>query len=178
MNSVTRPAGLGGLRHVALYVKNFDACEHFYVELLGMAVEWRPDPDNLYLSSGCDNLAVHRANAGEPQGASDAWDSKHAGKIIPQLNPQTIADGLRTSLGDKTWPIIRDHVERIVLVSEEEIVAALRLLLERMKIVVEPSGAVALAAILKEKKAVAGKRVGIILSGGNVDLKTLGAFFG
>jgi threonine dehydratase len=111
--------------------------------------------------------------AGEPQGASDAWDSKQAGKIIPQLNPQTIADGLRTSLGDKTWPIIRDHVERIVLVSEEEIVAALRLLMERMKIVVEPSGAVALAAILKEKKAVAGKRVGIILSGGNVDLKTL-----
>lgn len=111
--------------------------------------------------------------AGEPQGASDAWDSKQAGKIIPQLNPQTIADGLRTSLGDKTWPIIRDHVERIVLVSEEEIVAALRLLMERMKIVVEPSGAVALAAILKEKEAVAGKRVGIILSGGNVDLKTL-----
>jgi len=113
--------------------------------------------------------------AAEPAGASDAWESKKSGKIIPQLNPQTIADGLRTSLGDKTWPIIRDHVERVVLVEEAEIVEALRLLMERMKIVVEPSGAVALAAVLKDKTAVAGKRVGIILSGGNVDLKAIAA---
>ncbi len=113
--------------------------------------------------------------AGEPAGASDAWESKKAGKLIPQTNPQTIADGLRTSLGDKTFPIIRDHVERVVLVEEDEIIAAMRLLMERMKIVVEPSGAVALAAILKEKDTVAGKRVGIILSGGNVDLKALAA---
>jgi threonine dehydratase len=111
--------------------------------------------------------------AAEPAGANDAWQSKEAGQIIPQTNPQTIADGLRTSLGDKTWPIIRDYVERIVLVEEAEITAALRLLMERMKIVVEPSGAVALAAVLKEKTALAGKRVGIILSGGNVDLKAL-----
>ena len=129
-------------------------------------------------------LAAHQFSpqtkvwAGEPAGANDAWQSKQAGKIIPQLNPQTIADGLRTSLGDKTWPIIRDYVERIVLVEEDEIIAALRLLMERMKIVVEPSGAVALAAVLKEKDALAGKRVGIILSGGNVDLKALGDFFG
>ncbi len=116
--------------------------------------------------------------AGEPAGANDAWQSKQAGKIIPQNNPQTIADGLRTSLGDKTWPIIRNHVERIVLVEEDEIIASLRLLMERMKIVVEPSGAVALAAVLKEKTALAGKRVGIILSGGNVDLKALAGFFG
>ncbi|MBK8565050.1 MAG: pyridoxal-phosphate dependent enzyme [Saprospiraceae bacterium] len=116
--------------------------------------------------------------AGEPMGANDAWQSKQAGQIVPQTNPQTIADGLRTSLGDKTWPIIRDHVKRIVLVEEEEIRDSMHLLMERMKIVVEPSGAVALAAILKEKKAVADKRVGIILSGGNVDLKTLGSFFG
>lgn len=113
--------------------------------------------------------------AAEPAGANDAWQSKQAGHIVPQTNPQTIADGLRTSLGDKTWPIIRDYVERIVLVEENEIMAALRLLMERMKIVVEPSGAVALAAVLKEKKALAGKRVGIILSGGNVDLKALTA---
>lgn len=116
--------------------------------------------------------------AGEPAGADDAWQSKQAGHIIPQTNPQTIADGLRTSLGDKTWPIIRDHVERIVLVEETEIFDALRLLMERMKIVVEPSGAVALAAVLKEKIALKGKRVGIILSGGNVDLKALAGFFG
>ncbi|MBI1224326.1 MAG: pyridoxal-phosphate dependent enzyme [Bacteroidetes bacterium] len=114
--------------------------------------------------------------AGEPTGANDAWQSKKAGHIIPQTNPQTIADGLRTSLGDKTWPIIRDNVERIVLVDETEIVASLRLLLERMKIVVEPSGAVALAAVLKEKTSIAGKRVGVILSGGNVDLKALAAY--
>lgn len=115
--------------------------------------------------------------AAEPAGANDAWQSKQAGQIVPQTNPQTVADGLRTSLGDKTWPIIRDHVERIVLVEEEEIKAAMRLLLERMKIVVEPSGAVALAAVLKEKTALAGKRVGVILSGGNVDLKALAGFF-
>lgn len=111
--------------------------------------------------------------AAEPAGADDAWQSKQAGHIVPQTNPQTIADGLRTSLGDKTWPIIRDYVERIVLVEEHEILAALRLLMERMKIVVEPSAAVGLAAVMKEKTAVAGKRVGIILSGGNVDLKAL-----
>lgn len=116
--------------------------------------------------------------AAEPQGANDAWQSKNEGKIVPQTNPQTIADGLRTSLGDKTFPIIRDYVERIVLVEEEEIIGALRLLMERMKIVVEPSGAVALAAVLKEKKVLAGKRVGVILSGGNVDLKALAGFFG
>jgi threonine dehydratase len=116
--------------------------------------------------------------AAEPLGADDAWQSKNAGYIIPQSNPQTIADGLRTSLGDKTFPIIRDLVEDIVRVEEQEIVEALRLLMERMKLVVEPSGAVPLAALLKEKERFAGKRIGIILSGGNVDLKTLAAFFG
>ena len=111
-------------------------------------------------------------------GADDAWQSKQAGHIIPQTNPQTIADGLRTSLGDRTFPIIRDHVERIVRVEEAEIIAALRLLIERVKIVVEPSGAVALAALFKEKEIFAGKKVGIILSGGNVDLKVLAEVFG
>lgn len=112
MNSVTRPAGLGGLRHVALYVKNFDACEHFYVELLGMAVEWRPDPDNLYLSSGCDNLALHRADAGEPQGAQKldhigfiidgmaAVDNWHAylkaEGVVMKTQPITHRDGARS----------------------------------------------------------------------------------
>ncbi len=116
--------------------------------------------------------------AAEPSGADDAWQSKQAGHIVPQTNPQTIADGLRTSLGDKTFPLIRDYVADIIRVEEQDIVEALRLLMERMKIVVEPSGAVPLAVLLKEKGRFSGKRVGIILSGGNVDLKTLGALFG
>jgi threonine dehydratase len=115
--------------------------------------------------------------AAEPLGADDAWRSKEAGHIVPQTNPQTIADGLRTSLGDKTFPLIRDFVEKIIRVGETEIVEAMRLLLERMKIVVEPSGAVPLAAVLKESDLFHGKRVGLILSGGNVDLKALGGLF-
>jgi threonine dehydratase len=115
--------------------------------------------------------------AAEPLAADDAWQSLKAGYIVPQTNPQTIADGLRTSLGDKTFPLIRDLVEKIIRVEEQEIVSALRLLVERMKLVVEPSGAVPLAALLKEQATFGGKRVGIILSGGNVDLKMLGAVF-
>jgi threonine dehydratase len=115
--------------------------------------------------------------AAEPLAADDAWQSLQAGYIVPQTNPQTIADGLRTSLGDKTFPLIRDLVEKIIRVEEQEIVSALRLLMERMKLVVEPSGAVPLAALLKEQATFGGKRVGIILSGGNVDLKMLGAVF-
>ncbi|MRT92860.1 pyridoxal-phosphate dependent enzyme [Ancylomarina sp. 16SWW S1-10-2] len=111
--------------------------------------------------------------AGEPMGADDAWQSMEKSELIPQTNPQTIADGLLTSLGDKTYPIIRDLVEKIVRVEEGEIVAAMRLIWERMKIVVEPSSAVALAAILKEKEKYKGKKIGIILSGGNVDLGNL-----
>lgn len=115
--------------------------------------------------------------AAEPFGADDAWQSKEAGKIIPQSDPQTIADGLRTSTGDKTFPLIRDFVDRIIRVEEQEIISALRLLIERMKLVVEPSGAVPLAAILKEKANFKGKRIGIIISGGNVDLKMLAEIF-
>lgn len=111
--------------------------------------------------------------AGEPMGADDAWQSMEKGVLIPQTNPQTIADGLLTSLGDKTYPIIRDYVEKIVRVEEEEIVAAMRLIWERMKLIVEPSSAVALAAVLNEKEKYQGKKVGIILSGGNVDLGNL-----
>lgn len=115
--------------------------------------------------------------AAEPFGADDAWQSKEAGTIVPQTDPQTIADGLRTSTGDKTFPLIRDYVDRIIRVEEEEIVEALRLLIERMKLVVEPSGAVPLAAVLKEKAHFQGKRIGIIISGGNVDLKMLAEIF-
>jgi len=109
--------------------------------------------------------------AGEPMGADDAWQSLQKGKIVPQTNPQTIADGLLTSLGDKTFPIIKEHIKEIIRVEEEEIIDAMRLIWERMKIVVEPSSAVALAALLKDKKNYQGKKVGIILSGGNVAVK-------
>jgi threonine dehydratase len=109
----------------------------------------------------------------EPERADDACRSLHAGRIIPVQNPDTVADGLRTSLGDLTFPIIRRLVREIVTVSEEAIVEAMRCIWERMKIVVEPSSAVPLAALLSKKVDVAGKRVGIILSGGNVDLLKL-----
>jgi threonine dehydratase len=89
------------------------------------------------------------------------------------LNPQTIADGLLTSLGKLTFGVIMDRVDDIITVSEEAIVAAMRMIWERMKIVVEPSGAVPLAAIVENRIDVTGKRVGLILSGGNTDLANL-----
>jgi threonine dehydratase len=111
----------------------------------------------------------------EPAGADDAARSLAAGQLLPQTGPKTIADGLRTGLGDLTWPILRDHLEGIVTVSEEEIIAATRLLWERAKLVVEPSGAVPLAALLGSRRGVFGeaKRVGVIVSGGNLDLDQL-----
>lgn len=116
-------------------------------------------------------LPEARVIAGEPEGAADAVLSFQTGKIekAPYIN--TIADGLLTTLGDKTLPIIREHVAAIVTVSDEEILAALRWICERMKIVVEPSCAVPLAVVMKEQQRFEGKKVGIILSGGNVDLK-------
>jgi len=105
----------------------------------------------------------------EPQNADDAFRSMKAGRIIPSENPETIADGLRTSLGDTTFPIIRDLVDDIVLVTEEEIITAMQTIFERMKIVVEPSAAVPLAVLLANRLGVSDKNVGIILSGGNVD---------
>jgi threonine dehydratase len=92
---------------------------------------------------------------------------------VPSVNPQTIADGLLTSLGKLTFPLILDKVDEIITVSEDAIVAAMRMIWERMKIVVEPSGAVPFAAIIENKIDVAGKRVGLILTGGNTDLAKL-----
>ncbi len=109
----------------------------------------------------------------EPEMADDAYQSLRAGKIIPIKNPDTIADGLRTMLGELTFPIIRKYVEKIVTVSEDAIIEAMRLIWERMKIIVEPSAAVPLGALLSKRKEIAGKRIGIILSGGNVDLTML-----
>ena len=109
----------------------------------------------------------------EPEMADDAKRSLRAGEIVPQLNPRTIADGLRTSLGDLTFPLIAGHVDDIVDVSEDAIIRAMRLVWLTLKIVVEPSSAVPLAAVLEGRLDVVGKSVGIILSGGNVDLDSL-----
>jgi threonine dehydratase/serine racemase len=116
-----------------------------------------------------------RVFAAEPKGADDAARSKKAGERLPQTDPRTVADGLRTSLGDLTWPIVRDRVDRVITVTEEEIVAAMRLLWERAKLLVEPSSAVAFAAVLSDEfRSLPGLgRVGIVLSGGNVDLDHL-----
>jgi threonine dehydratase len=114
-----------------------------------------------------------RVLGAEPAMADDALRSLQAGRIIPSTYPDTVADGLRTSLGELTFPIIQQHVDAIITAGEAEIIAAMRTIWERMKLVVEPSAAVPLAAILSGSVALAGKRVGIILSGGNVDLDTL-----
>lgn len=124
-------------------------------------------------------LAVRGASAGtrvlgaEPEMADDAFRSLQAGRIIPSTYPETVADGLRTSLGELTFPILQRYVDAIVTASEADIVAAMRIVWERMKLVIEPSAAVPLAAILSGRAALSGKRVGIIFSGGNVDLDTL-----
>ena len=110
----------------------------------------------------------------EPAGADDAARSLAAGELIPQTGPNTICDGLLTSLGQMTWPILRDHLEAIFTVDDEEVVRAMRLLWERAKTIVEPSGATPLAAVLQKSFPVPeGSRVGLILSGGNVDLDKL-----
>lgn len=111
--------------------------------------------------------------AGEPEGAADAILSFKCGKIEKAPYIKTIADGLMTNLGDKTLEIIRMYVKDIIVVSDEEIIAAMRLIWERLKIVIEPSCAVPFAALLKQKERFAGKKVGIILTGGNVDLGKL-----
>jgi len=116
-----------------------------------------------------------RVFAGEPRMADDAWQSKQAGRLILQTDPRTIADGLRTSLGELTWPVVRDCVEAIFRVDEADIVATTRHVWERLKIVIEPSSAVPVAAVLGDAfRALEGlERVGVVLSGGNVDLDRL-----
>jgi len=109
----------------------------------------------------------------EPAGADDAARSFRTGHIIPSTDPQTIADGLRSSLGERPFAEIRRRVDDIVTVSDEAIVAAMRRLWEVLKIVVEPSGAVPYAALLGGAASLRGTRIGIVLSGGNVDLDRL-----
>lgn len=115
--------------------------------------------------------------AGEPEGADDAYRSLKSGSIQPSQS-NSIADGLLTTLGDKTFPIVRDHVKEVITVSDPEITNAMRILWDHLKVIVEPSGAVPFAAILKAKEKFNGKRVGVIISGGNVDLARAAKLFG
>lgn len=109
----------------------------------------------------------------EPANADDAYRSLQSGEIQPSIKPDTIADGLRTQLGDKNFPIIKSMIDEIVLVSEEKIVEAMRLVWERMKIIIEPSSATSLAAVMTKPEKFAGKKVGLIITGGNVSLDKL-----
>jgi threonine dehydratase len=109
----------------------------------------------------------------EPEGANDAYRSLQQGELLPSPNPDTILDGLLTPLGTNTFPILKRHLTELVTVSDAETVEAMRLLWRRLKLVIEPSAAVAFAPILNGKISVEGKRVGIILSGGNVNLDKL-----
>lgn len=112
----------------------------------------------------------------EPEAVDDAFRSMQSGKI-ELSGSDSIADGLLTSLGDKTFNIIRQEVREIITVTEQEIIAAMRHIWERLKIVIEPSSAVTLAVVLKQKEKFYGRRVGVILSGGNVDLDKVGKLF-
>ena len=124
----------------------------------------------LTLSNLAPDIEIYAA---EPEQADDAARSLREGKIIAYDAPQTIADGLKVPLKELTWHFVSRHVKDILTVSEDEIVAAMRLIWARMKIVMEPSSAVTLAAILKNPEIFAGKRVGVIITGGNVDLGKL-----
>ena len=130
------------------------------------------------LVSGCA-IAIKNVNpkitviAVEPENANDAFRSFQKGERLPLENPNTIADGLRTSVGEKTFPIIQKYVDSVITVSEEDIIEAMRFYWERMKLVVEPSGAVALAGLLYGNitpSLIKEKRIGVVISGGNIDL--------
>ncbi len=124
----------------------------------------------LTLSNVAPDIKIYAA---EPKNADDAYRSFKAGHIIADDAPETVADGLKVPLKDLTWHFVSNHVTDILTATEQEIVDAMKLTWQRMKIVMEPSSAVPLATILKNKDIFAGKRVGIIITGGNVDLDKL-----
>lgn len=148
-------------------------------------LEQCPVPDDLLtpvggggLLSGTSLAACYlapdtRVTGCEPEGADDAYRSFHSGKLQPMENPHTIADGLRTSLGEVTFGVIRNHVDDILLTDDKTILKAMRLIWERMKIIVEPSCAVPLAVVLLNPDRFRKRKIAIILSGGNVDLESL-----
>jgi len=114
-----------------------------------------------------------RVIAGEPEMADDAFRSMRAGEIVPSVNPKTIADGLLTSLGMLTFPIIQQRVEQIVTVSEAGIIDSMKFVWERAKIIIEPSSAVAIGVLWEKKIDLSRLKIGVIISGGNVDLEKL-----
>ena len=118
-------------------------------------------------SNKCEVIGV------EPLNVNDAYRSLKSKKIEYNLNTDTIADGLRTNLGDINFPIILDYIESIICVDEDEIISAMKLIYDKLNILIEPSSAVAFAGVLKEKEKFKEKKVGVILSGGNVDSKKL-----
>lgn len=148
-------------------------------------LEEYPDLDYIFTPVGGGGLlagtalAAHffskkcKVIAGEPFEADDAYRSLQSGKIETNETSETVADGLRTHLGDRNFPIIQKYVEKIIRVEESEIINAMKLIWERMKIIVEPSCAVPFAALLRDKEDYRNKNIGIILSGGNVDLSNL-----
>lgn len=146
----------------------------FFAQVPALDVILAPIGGGGLLSGLC--LAAHHLNPSlrlygcEPRGAADAGESLRLNQIIPMPVPQTMADGLRTSLGSKTLPILRQHLTDVLLVNEEEIVSAMRFIYEQMKLVIEPSSAVALAPLLRRESVLRGKRVGVVITGGNVDL--------
>ncbi|MBB3285339.1 MULTISPECIES: beta-hydroxyaspartate dehydratase BhcB [unclassified Rhizobium] len=124
----------------------------------------------LTLSNLAPNVRIYAA---EPKQADDACRSFRADYIIADDAPNTVADGLKVPLKELTWHFVRNHVTDILTASEEDIVDAMKLIWKRMKIVMEPSSAVPLATIIKNREVFAGQRIGIIITGGNVDLDTL-----
>lgn len=122
----------------------------------------------------CSTIAPQtRIYAAEPEAADDAYQSIRKGEIVAYDAPVTVADGLKVPLKERTWHFVSRHVTDVLLASEDEIVDAMKLIWKRMKIVMEPSSAVPLATILKNPDVFAGKRVGVIITGGNVDLDAL-----
>jgi threonine dehydratase len=109
----------------------------------------------------------------EPANVDDAYQSFTSGEIKPATGKDTLADGLRTGLSDRTFAVIKEHVDDVITVSEEEIVMAMKMVWERMKIIIEPSSAVAVAPLILSKLDVKNKKIGVIISGGNVDLNNL-----
>lgn len=129
------------------------------------------------LISAKSMLPKIKVYAAEPEGADDAFRSLTKGRIIPSVNPVTIGDGLLTSLGQMNFEIIKNSIDEIIRVSDDLALKAMKLIWERMKIIIEPSSAFAFAAMLVKPKYFQNQKVGIILSGGNIDLKKVSDFF-
>jgi len=151
--------------------------KEIYEELTGLDYIIAPVGGGGLLSGTCLSTKYFSSDTkiigAEPKGADDTFRSIRDGVIHPSVNPKTICDGLLTQLSYRTFKIIRNNITRIITVEEESIIIAMRLIWERMKIIVEPSSAVTLAVILENKDQFASKRIALILSGGNVDLEKL-----